>query len=398
MNRLQAAPDQVLAFRLASHNLARRLPAGALLEAAAACGLQNTPPGSAALALNARVQDTTAAAIDHALATDKTLLQVRSLRTAPHVVPTRDAAVFTAGLLPEDEESLRFFIRGAGPALDAVGLSATTVVEYTAAELLVALDGRVLTFRQLSTELTERVARRLVPRQLAGWQSPSWYGPNQCLGEAIVHFALSVVALQGLFCYAPRAGDEASFVRTDQWLGGPLPPTAPDAARTELLRRYLSCYGPSTVEHFAAWAGIAPAAAQWVWRRLAAELVAVDFAGRETWLHRRDLAAFASPPQPTGVRLLPPHDPYLAQRDRETLLPEGALRRQVWRPVGNPGIVLAAGRLAALWRPQKKGRRLLVAVTPFTALPGPTRSEIAAEVALLAPLRGCAMAETIFTD
>ena len=178
---LHADGDQVLAFRLASHNLSKRLPPGSLLEAAAACGLQNTPPGSAALALNARVSKLTPAEIDRAIEVDMSLIQTSSLLTSPHIFPTQDLRVFTTGLLPNGEESLRFFILGPNQALDLAGIGATEIVERTATELLEVLDGRILTFRQLSAELTERVARRLSREQLVYWRSPSWYGPNQCL-------------------------------------------------------------------------------------------------------------------------------------------------------------------------------------------------------------------------
>lgn len=394
----KADREQVLAFRLASHNLARRLPPGSLLAAAAACGLQNSPPGSAALALNARVRDLSPEEIDRALATEKTLLQMRSLRGAPYVFPTRDAGVFTLGLLPEDEESLRFFILGSGPALDRVGISGTEVVERTGVALLQALDGRMVTFRQLSGELAELVARALSSQQLAAWRSPGGYAPDQSLGEALVHFALYVVALRGLFCFASRQGGEASFVRTDQWLGAPLPANTPEAARAELVRRYLRCYGPTTAGHFGKWAGIAPAAAKRAWRLVESELVEVNFAGRRTWLRQADLQDLESPPTRTGVRLLPPHDPYLQQVDRGTLLPDKALQRRVWRHVGNPGVVLVNGQLAALWRPRKKGKRLIVAIEPVAELAARSRAAIAAEATRLAPFRGCTAADAVFAE
>ena len=50
---------------------------------------------------------------------------------------------------------------------------------------------------------------------------------GQYLGESLVRFALYVVSLQGLFCYAPRQKNKAYFVRTDQWLGSPLPQAGP---------------------------------------------------------------------------------------------------------------------------------------------------------------------------
>lgn len=385
---LRLEREQVLAFRLANHNLARRLPSGSLVEAARACGVQNSPPGAAALALHARVDQLRPAEIAEALARDKTILQCRSLRAAPYFFPTEDLAIFTTGLLPVGEDETRFFIRGAGPALDKIGISATEVVERTRVALLDALDGRELAFSDLSATLTERVGRQLSAQQLAGWLSPSMYGPNHCLGEAIVHFALYVIALQGVFCFAPKKGRQSSFVRTDQWLGTPPPRPEPDEARAELLRRYLHCYGPSTVEHFAAWAGIAPETANRSWALLQPALVAVDFDGRRAWLHKKDLALIASPPLPSGVRLLPPHDPYLAQRDRETVLPDKKMARLVWRTTGSPGVVLADGHLVALWRARKQGRLLVVTITPLNALSARTRADIAEEAASLAPFRG----------
>ena len=48
---------QIQSFRLERHHLNRRLPAGGLVDATAACGIQETPKLTAALALHARVDD-----------------------------------------------------------------------------------------------------------------------------------------------------------------------------------------------------------------------------------------------------------------------------------------------------------------------------------------------------
>ncbi len=55
-----------MAFRLASHNLTRRLGARSVVEAAAPCGIQETPLGSAALAFLARVEGLSPAALQSA--------------------------------------------------------------------------------------------------------------------------------------------------------------------------------------------------------------------------------------------------------------------------------------------------------------------------------------------
>ncbi len=393
---VRAGRDQVCAFRLSNHHLTSRLPPNSLLEAAAACGIQDSPPGSAALALNARVRDVSPGDLITALETGKTLLRLRSLRAAPHVVPTRDAPVFTSALLPAGEEELRFFILGAGAALATVGMSATALVDLAAPALMAVLHGRTLGFAALTTELSEHVAAGLTSGQWAAWRSPGPYAPGQSLGEALIHFALYPLALQGLYCFAPRQGDEAAFARTDQWLGGPLPGLTPDQAQAELVRRYLRCYGPSTAQHFGKWAGVAPALAARAWARLEPELVRVDCDGWQAWLHAADFPGFTDPLPPRGVRLLPPHDPYLAARDRATLLPDTRLHSHIWRSVGNPGVVLADGRLIAMWRPQTKGQRLRLTFEPFSALDEGTRSELADEADRMAACRGAASAELVF--
>src|SRR5512146_269404 len=148
-DRIAVDPDQALAFRLDGHYLASRSPPGSMLRAAGACGIQNTPPGSAALSLHARVEGLTPGDVERALDIDKTLMQTFSLRGATYVFPTADAAVFTRGVLPGNEDSLRFFIEGAGPAFDKIGMSAVEAVGLTSGALREVLDGRALPKREL---------------------------------------------------------------------------------------------------------------------------------------------------------------------------------------------------------------------------------------------------------
>ncbi len=88
-----------LAFRIARHHLLERV---ADAETAAVVGLQDTPPGSAGVALAAR-----AAVAPDAL---ERLVLVPSVRGAPLAVAPRDLAVFTAGLAPPDERAARALI------------------------------------------------------------------------------------------------------------------------------------------------------------------------------------------------------------------------------------------------------------------------------------------------
>jgi hypothetical protein len=343
--------EQILASRLSGHHLDQRLPAGSLLEAAGACGIQNTPPGSATVSLFARVEGLNLEDVERALVEDKRLVQVWAMRHSAWVVPSQDMAVFTLGLLPDDEESMRFFLYGLA---DHVEGSALEAVEAMASALHRELDGHVLTKREMGAALLPHAPDYLKPHL-----EPSLF---TSFGATIAR----PVALRGLFVFAPRTGNEASFVRADQWLGA-FPHADPASARAELVRRYLSFYGPATPEDFAAWAGISQAQAE-RWSALA---------GHEAPLERSFL--------PSGVRLLPPHDPYLGQRPRDQLVADADVRKRIWKPSGMPGTVLADGEIAAIWRQQKKGKRLALTIEPFAAV---DREAVEAEAAALGAFLG----------
>ena len=90
---MEVGREQALAFRLAAHNLHRRLPAGRPRQAAAVIGLQDFPPGLAPVALAARVEDARPEDIDE-------LVIVHAFRGASIAVPRADLAVFTIGARP----------------------------------------------------------------------------------------------------------------------------------------------------------------------------------------------------------------------------------------------------------------------------------------------------------
>lgn len=56
--------------------------------------------------------------------------------------------------------------------------------------------------------------------------------------------------------------------------------------------------------------------------------------------------------------ILAPHDPYLDIRDRGLLLPDKQLQKQVWKTVGNPGVILRGGMIAGIWRSARKNGSL----------------------------------------
>lgn len=281
---------------------------------------------------------------------------------------------------------MRHFLLGVGPDVDRLGMSLTEAVELTSAEIRDVLSGRRLAINELGVELAERIAGVLSGKQRDLWNEEGPHAKGQPLGEAVVHFCIRILTLQGVVCFAPREGNKAPFILTDEWLGRPIPRVDPDMARAELLRRYLHCYGPSTRAAFASWLGVRSGDVDPWWSLVEDELTQVDYGGR-AWMLDADVDALRAEAIPEGVRLLPPRDPYAQLRDRETIV-EKKYHRDVWRTSGDPGTVLANGEIVGTWRPQKKGRKLTIAVKTFGDLVERHLVAVRAEAEQIAVLRG----------
>jgi hypothetical protein len=390
----RVSKGEVIAFRLGAHHLTERLGEGRLLDAAGRCGIQNSPPGSALLALHARVRNLTQEQVTDAVAREKSLLQTWCMRGSPFYFPTSDAPVFTTGVLPPTEEAMRHFVPGLEQSLEKLGMSLIETVELTGAEIGDVLSGRRLAITRLGTEIATRIARRLPKRQRDFWEDEGPYVPGQSLGEGVVHFCIRILTLQGVVCFAPRTGNTAPFVLVDEWIGYPIPDIAPELARAELLRRYLRCYGPSTRGDFAAWAGIHARDTDPWWSLVEDELTQVGFVGT-SWILTEDLDALRSAPMPKGVRLLPPHDPYTQMRDRESIV-DKKYHREVWKTAGEPGTVLTDGKITGTWRPRKNGRKLTITIKTFGSLPDRNRRSLHGEAEQIAPLRGASSVDVEF--
>jgi len=367
----------VVSFRLARQRLIDPAPGDALVETATAVAMRNSPPGSAAVSLHARVAGLAPDALAGALS-DKSLVELWCVRASPCLVSPEDLPVFTAGLLPDDEASLRHFLQGFG----RTDVDVRVALDRATAAVCQALDGGVLSKSDLSEAVT-----KLVPDPLSPYCTP-------CKVAHVNESLLRTVGLRGVFAFAPREGVGASFVRLDQWIGYSPDGVDVGAARAELVRRYLRWYAPSTARHFATWAGISQAQGRRWWASVEDELAPVESEGvAKAFVLAADLDDVQQPPTPTGVRLLPPADPYLLTADRDTIVADAAWQKALWRPIGSPGAVLVDGELVALWRPQKKGTRLVVTVEPLADI---ARGGIEEAVEALAPHRGCTSAEVTF--
>jgi DNA glycosylase AlkZ-like len=363
---MEVGREQALAYRVAAGHLAERLPPGSAGRAAF-CGLQDFPPGTATLALAARVEGARPEDMDE-------LAIVYSRRGAATAVSPPDIPVFTVGLEPPDEAAARALIGNAVDTLDPAGIAAREALDRVGAAVADAVAAGPLARDDFHQALRERLPGELL-----------WWCRN--CGSHHVHPSLwRATGVKGVLGVAGREGRTTLF-------GAPPPAPAVSDPAAELARRFLRAYAPAGRSELAAWAGIAPGHAAALLSRIEDETTEVAFAGRTQLVLTADAGLLSDPPAATGVRLPPPADPYLDQRDRDTLLPDRELRARVRRPLGNPGVVLADGELAGLWRPAKRGERLVLTIEPIAPATRAAADAIRVEAELVAAHRGCSRAE-----
>jgi hypothetical protein len=390
---LRATRDQIVAFRASALHLTERLPVEALVEAVRPCGLQDTPPGNAAVAAAARVAGLTPDAWRRALEDDKVLVATWAMRGSPFVFASADLRIFQTGLLPGDERTLLHLLTsGQRPEVEESGVSATVLVDRLTRRARAVLKGNPLARGAFGTALAASVPEPLRAR----------YSDEERLSVLTLTVA-RLVALRGAFVLGPRVGRELSIVASDEWLASSSGRLDPREARAEFVRRFLRAFAPATADDLAWWAATSPDSesrlvlrewARGLWSLVEPELieVAVDDS-RALFVLAADAPKLASPAQPRGIRLLPPHDPFLMQRERELLLPK-AHHPRVWRAVHSPGVVLSDGAIVATWTAKKRGSSLAVTVEPLhVRLSTRIVAGAESEAARLAIVRGCRRTE-----
>jgi hypothetical protein len=359
-----------------------------MADATATCGVRNSPPGSAQVALLARVNGVSEHRVSAALS-GRRLVEVHGPLMVPALVRPEDLAVFTVGGAGADAESLRAkFGKAAAAALAGANIGPADALNRVVDAARAELAGGVRGTGELSAAMTARLP------EMAYWC-------ERCGSRHIYEELFRLPGAVGVSCIAPRSGRGVAYVRVDEWLGIDVPPfgsaAAIDAGR-ELIRRFLRCYGPATPGDFAGWVRIGVADARQRFADLADELREVGWDGQTGWVMREDVDELRGARLPSGVRLLPPGDPYLLARDRATLVPDPSRRRTVWPALGAPGTLVVDGEIVATWRAQKKGAVLRVPIDPFDRRPAGTAATLVEDEArLLAELRGCRTAEVTVT-
>jgi hypothetical protein len=342
--------ERVMAYRLRAHQLHRVAEPAARL-AVLDLGVQDVGADSAKVALAARTAEDL---------NDADLALVWATRGAPHLLRRADAAWFAAALWPLSDA-------------DATARIVTTSIKEGARLGLAAFEAAAKALRDVVTgpmpkgEVSAAVSAR-VPRSLT-------YDCTPCRARHISGLLFQQVGAAAGVRVVPRGN-----ATTLQPLGAgyDIPETA--AGTDALITAYLRLHGPATLAEVAKFVGTTQTALRPAWPGGLAE---VDLDGRRTWLPADALPALRDAPVPDAVRLLPPMDPLLQARDRDVLVPDADRQKEVWRMLGNPGVVLNGVDVVGTWRAKATKTRLDLTVAAFEPLP-----DLADEAARVAAARG----------
>lgn len=350
---LELSVQQIRNYRLHAHHLDRYYQVHDLIEVVGACGLQNTPPTAWETALYNRIPTLSINEMHQLLYKEKTLLQAWSYRGLPVIFPTTMSQIYLSAFKAEHEPWI--YTKGIQIALDALQMDFNDVL-HRLLNVIHKLDYQIILSKNMLDEtLALWMLESLNDHQKEIWVMPSMYGSpdKQTIGGAVVSFLLRPCSLLGLVVFGERIDGYPTFTSYKNWTGSPLESNA--EASKQLVRKYLRCYGPTTCNSFIKWSGCSAVQGHRLWDNIADEMIEVKVAGKCAFMLGADIETIESISTPQRrYLLLGGHDPYLDQRDRESLQFDKTYHKQIWQMVSNPGAVIDHGEIIGIWKSKKK--------------------------------------------
>jgi hypothetical protein len=203
--------------------------------------------------------------------------------------------------------------------------------------------------------------------------------------EGALRFAATrliwVLAHSGKLVFGDKIGREVSYLHRSLVWPGDWPEVEPEVATCEVVRRYLSTFGPATAQDIAHYLGARVSDARRWLKALKEETVACHHSERgEVMLLERDVEAMAHPIEDWPLRLLPAYDTMLmSHKDKRWILPQAELEPQVWKKAAVvAAAVLVRGQIVGTWCYKKTKTRVDIEVEDFGVAKLP-RTELKAQ-------------------
>lgn len=332
------------------HHLAPEARADGVVDVARdLLALHSTDPASVYVGLWARLREPSMEGIERALYEDRTLVRMLGMRRTVFVVPVEvapviDAAVTRAVLLRERRQLVQLVERS-GVAED--GLAWLSRLQEAALRELVARG------EASGAELSAAVPG--MREQIVISDGKAYGGP-----VGVASRVLFLLAAEGRIVRGRPRGTWLStqhrWVPMEAWLPGPAVELTTEAARVELIRRWLSAFGPGTVGDIKWWTGLTLGEVRKALAEIAPAEVGLDDGG--TGLVLADDVESPAAPEP-AVALLPSLDTtVMAWKDRSWYL--GPHVASLFDRSGNAGpTIWWGGRVVGGWA-QREDRSIVV--------------------------------------
>jgi hypothetical protein len=356
-NDVPFSAEQIHAFRLRRHHLLDASGKDLVTICRDVCGVQAQIMSAAQLQLWARNHAIAPEMVNDALWKTRSLVKTSLMRQTLHLVPA-------------DEFSLYIAAHKSARAKAVLSIMARCKITWEEADALSALILEELKAGPAPRAAITAAVRPKVSKRLRVWMDKVW---------SIVRLPV----IEGLVCYGPGEGNQATFIRTEHWL--PVRPKIDEIqAQKELFRKYLRAYGPATLHDFAHWSLISMAEVKALRPLLDAEIVEHNC----LLLLREDMKTLqAASPELNSVHLLPYFDVYLlAHRFKEHFLKPQFYKR-VYRNQGwiSP-VVLINGEIAGVWTYKLSRKSVEIEIELFPRVGSRTRTQIKDRAAELADL------------
>jgi Winged helix DNA-binding domain len=341
----------IVGERIARQGLTARDAASVAAVTGATVGIQAQDLGAARLGVRVRMRLITDADVRRAIEVERTVVRTWLMRATIHLVSAADVRWLSGlfGPMIARKFATRWRQLGLDPKL----------LDRCADAIPDILAGRTLTRSQI-TEALNALGIAVDPSD-----------------QAPLHVLLYTSTL-GLTCRADSSG-EGTFALTDEWL--PAAPTgsagpaslAGDDALAELARRYFCAYSPATAADFTTWSGLPATRAIELIR---AELEPVDINGRAGF-------RLGTVDPERGVSLLPAFDNYLlGYRDRSLIIDQANVPDVYVGGIIKP-TVLVDGRVAGIWRLERKRTSATVVTSMFWPVSAKVQRAIGDEAAAI---------------
>jgi len=149
--------------------------------------------------------------------------------------------------------------------------------------------------------------------------------------------------------------NEFSFALTKNWIGLELNVDSPESARTELVRRYLRCYGPAAMDDIIHYTGFSLSQVQRSLVHLRREIttVSVDSLREELYILREsiDLLRKTKDFNSNRVLFLPSFDPYAYARSNYKHICDKVYAPWVFDQNKNPAsLIILRGKVVGIWQ------------------------------------------------